>query len=505
VDSLPGTTPTADRTYRVEWATVPSTAAPGDVYSRRYAGRDGAFWLDSADDDGGRYSVVGAADGVLSHTARYRLGDGAVTVAHADGRRTTVAGDVFTFLGDALAAFAVEPADDLPSPFALGYVGYLGYELRGVSCGMPVRARSEHDDAYLVLAERALVFDARHDRVHALALVGGDDDALTAASRSWLEETVRWLGEQPPGEEEPSEVPAPPMPLDAIEHVLEFRHDRQEYLALVERCLEHIRAGESYEICLTNTLRTARLVDPWATYQRLRRISPVPYGAYLECGSTTVLSASPERFLGISSTGEVETRPIKGTRPRGRTPAEDAALRADLLASEKDRAENLMIVDLMRNDLSRVCETGSVHVEELFSVETYPLVHQLVSSVRGRLRPDRTAVDCVRAAFPGGSMTGAPKRRTLEILEDLEDGPRGVYSGALGWFSLDGAADLSIVIRTIVTGPAGTTLGVGGAITALSDPAAEYAETLVKARAMAAALVDDGPTSPAVGDVHDEA
>jgi para-aminobenzoate synthetase len=505
VDSLPGTTPTADRTYRVERRTVRCAASPADVYAQRFAGRPGAFWLDSAAADGGRYSVVGAADGVLSHTVRYRVGAGSVTVTGPDGRASEVAGDVLTFLAGSLRRYAVTPDDDLPSPFALGYVGYLGYELRGDTCEMPVGVRSEHDDAFLVLAERALVFDVRTAQVHALALVRDGDEELCTGSRRWLDETARWLEGQPAAQPPGPDLPAPPMPLDAIEQVLEFRHPRREYVALVERCLEHIRQGESYEICLTNTLRTARLVDPWATYQRLRRVSPVPYGAYLECGTTTVLSASPERFLGISSAGDVETRPIKGTRPRGRTAAEDAELRADLLASEKDRAENLMIVDLMRNDLSRVCETGSVHVEDLFAVESYPMVHQLVSSVRGRLRADRTAVDCVRAAFPGGSMTGAPKRRTLEILEELEDGPRGVYSGALGWFSLDGAADLSIVIRTIVTGPSGTTLGVGGAITALSDPAAEYAETLVKARAMATALVGDPAWSPAVGDVHDEA
>jgi len=517
VDRLTGTTPTPGPRYRVQWSTVTCAADPADVFAQRYAGRAGAFWLDSGASDGGRYSVVGAVDGVVSHTVRYRLGDGAVTVTGADGRTSRTPADVFGFLSDALARFAVEPDADLPSPFALGYVGYLGYELRGDSCDMPVGVRSEQDDAFLVLAERALVFDARTGQVHALALVG-DDETLTAASRAWLAEVTAWLAALPSagpsagpapgpgaGPRAGTALPAPPLPLDAIEQVLEFRHPRREYLALVERCLEHIRRGESYEICLTNTLRTGPLADPWATYQRLRRISPVPYGAYLECGDgTTVLSASPERFLAVSSAGEVETRPIKGTRPRGRTPAEDDALRADLLASEKDRAENLMIVDLMRNDLSRVCETGSVHVEELFTVETYPMVHQLVSSVRGRLRPDRGAVDCVRAAFPGGSMTGAPKRRTLEILEDLEGGPRGVYSGALGWFSLDGAADLSIVIRTIVSSPSGTTMGVGGAITAMSDPAAEYAETLVKARAMAAALVGDVPASPEVRDVHDE-
>jgi para-aminobenzoate synthetase len=221
-------------------------------------------------------------------------------------------------------------------------------------------------------------------------------------------------------------------------------------------------------------------LDPWSAYRLLRRDNPAPFGALLRFGSLSVLGCSPERFIRVDSDRWVESKPIKGTRPRGASAPEDERLRLDLSRNPKDRAENLMIVDLVRNDLGICAEVGSVHVEKLFDVETYATVHQLVSTVRARLRPDRSAVDCVRSSFPGGSMTGAPKLRTMSIIDDLEDGPRGVYSGALGYFSLSGAADFSIVIRTLVVEPDRISFGVGGAIIALSDPGAEFEEIAVK-------------------------
>ena len=269
---------------------------------------------------------------------------------------------------------------------------------------------------------------------------------------------------------------------------VELRHDRAAYLKRIDECFDEINAGESYEICMTNMVTVHTQIDVLPTFAHLRRVSPVPFGALLDFGDVAVLSASPERFLSIDLHGAVEAKPIKGTRPRGGDAAEDRALVAELRDNPKDRAENLMIVDLLRNDLNTVCSVGSVHVPKLFDVETYAAVHQLVSTIRGTLAPGRSAVDCIRAAFPGGSMTGAPKVRTMEIIDRLEQGPRGVYSGALGWFSLSGASDLSIVIRTLVVDSGRVTFGVGGAIVALSDPDGEFDETVVKSRAMMTAL-----------------
>jgi para-aminobenzoate synthetase len=319
----------------------------------------------------------------------------------------------------------------------------------------------------MVFADRAVVFDHESRRAHLLSLT---DDGWFDVAEAALRGT------------EPLTAPVPAARSGVAE--VSLRHTRPHYLKLVDACLEAITAGESYEVCLTNEVTWRGDVDPWAAYRFLRRESPAPFGALLRFGELSVLSTSPERFLRVDRHGVVLSEPIKGTRPRGRTPAEDAALREDLATSEKDRAENLMIVDLVRNDLGHHAEVGSVEVPRLFDIETYATVHQLVSGVRAKLRHDSSAVRCVRDAFPGGSMTGAPKIRTMQILDGLEGGPRGVYSGALGYFSLSGSADFSIVIRTLVVHGDKVSFGVGGAVIALSDGAEEFEETAVKATAM---------------------
>ena len=262
----------------------------------------------------------------------------------------------------------------------------------------------------------------------------------------------------------------------------------EAYLENIAACRREIFEGESYEICLTTELRSEGTLDPVSAYRALRARNPAPFAALLRLGELSVLSSSPERFLRVDRERTVESRPMKGTAARVAEPFADACRAAELRRDEKTRAENLMIADLVRNDLGRVSRLGTVEVPRLMVVESHATVHQMVTVVRGRLRESADAIDCVRAAFPAGSMTGAPKLRTLEIIDRLERRPRGVYSGALGFLAVNGTADLNVVIRTLVASPEGLTIGAGGAIVAGSEPEAELEEMLLKARPLLEAV-----------------
>lgn len=428
------------------------------------------FWLDSSRPGGplGRLSVLGDASGPLGRTAEADVHAGTVTVTDRAGRRV-LRTPFLDWLDRDLAGTATE-VPGLPFDFALGWVGYLGYELKAECDGAAVH-RSPDPDASMVFCDRALVLDHRDGTGHLLALAEDGDEA---AARDWLASAAARLAAV--AGRRPGPCPPPPSPAPVA-----LRHDRDAYLELVRTCQAEIADGETYEVCLTNMVEARARPDPWQTYRRLRRTDPAPFAAFLHFGRTAVLSTSPERFLRIDRHGTMESRPVKGTRPRGATAEQDARRRAELASSEKDRAENLMIVDLVRHDLGRSARVGSVVADPVFDVESFATVHQLVSTVRARLRPGTGPVAAVRAAFPGGSMTGAPKIRTMQLIDRLEGGPRGVYSGAIGYLSLTGAVDLSIVIRTAVLSGDRVRYGVGGAVIALSDPAAEFEETAVKA------------------------
>jgi para-aminobenzoate synthetase len=364
-----------------------------------------------------------------------------------------------------------------------GFVGYLGYECKA-DCGSSNTHKSDVPDAVQMLANRVIAVDHTTGRTYAMALcVGEEPDAL-----EWLEQaerTIRDALRAPTAELAATGTNGDPPSQPVI-----FRpgRGREQYLADIARCQSALSAGESYEVCLTDQIHTDASPDPWQLYRGLRRSNPAPFAAYLKLGEVAVVSSSPERFLSVDRERKVMARPIKGTAPRSADPVEDEATRKELQEDEKTFAEHLMIVDLLRNDLGRVCEVDSVRVPELMVIEQYATVHQMISNVVGTLEPGRSPIDCVRACFPGGSMTGAPKLRTMEIIDDIEREARGVYSGAIGYFGADGVVDLSIVIRTIVLRPGATTIGAGGAIVMQSDPEDEFEEILLKARAPMAAI-----------------
>lgn len=364
-------------------------------------------------------------------------------------------------------------------PLQSGLIGYLAYELlHAIEPAVP-RSAAPAPAGELAHFVRFAVIVAV-DSAARCTWICGEDAGLVAAARSLVDSAPDRIDlAMPPrvtGEFGLSELKA-----CGLEPVTE----PATYRELVDRSREEIAAGRFFEVCLTQEFRASLTAEGAELYDILRASNPAPMGAYLRADDLEVLCTSPERLVSVSASGAVETRPIKGTRPRSSDLAEDRHLREALAASPKDRAENTMIVDLARNDLGRVCETGSVAVPELCIVESYASVHHLVSTVRGQLREGLGPIDVIRACFPGGSMTGAPKVEAMKMISEVERSQRGIFSGAIGWIGDDGAMDLNIVIRTIVKDGDRLSLHTGGAVTSDSVAEAEYAETMDKARVLA--------------------
>jgi para-aminobenzoate synthetase len=470
--------PTVGESLAVRLSMIEREVDAETLFLGLYRDSPHSFWLDSSRCERGlaRFSYLGDPSGPLGEVLSYSLGDGAVVVESSGGVQRLVDGTIFDVLEKRLAESRIEL--DVPFDFNGGYVGYFGYELKE-HCGSVNRHKAETPDAVWMRADRLIVIDHLESRTYLLAVCRAGTGSVAEAD-AWLASTaaaVDALEQAGPARYQPGPSPAVDVPAS-------FVRDREAYLADIEECQRQLRAGESYEICLTNMLRAPAPADDLDFYLRMRRTNPAPYSAFLRFGGLRVLSSSPERFLCIDRHRTVESKPIKGTAARSEDPVTDESRRLELAQSAKTRAENLMIVDLVRNDLGQVCEVGSVHVPKFMATESYATVHQLVSTIRGRLRSTVSAIDCVKASFPGGSMTGAPKLRTIEITDRLESEARGIYSGALGYFGYNGSADLSIVIRTAIFWQDVVLVGAGGAIVLDSDPVDEYEEMLLKARAV---------------------
>jgi para-aminobenzoate synthetase component 1 len=480
----------------------PAAAAPSSARVRRLPELDGAAPLDVAEafrdlpglallesarpGRTGRWSIL-TADPVA---VLGRAAEGADPFAHARVLlRRLARTDVTVGDGEDASREGIRAASaDLP-PFVGGLVGYLGYDLGRRLERLPSIARADQPlpEVRLALHDWAIVWDRRTGR----AWLGGralDGDAARLDARlAEVQERVAWGWSMPrPAAYRPSSLDRPEAELRFVSGTT-----RAQWVERVEDVRAAIAAGEIYQANLTRRLEAPFAGDPWPLFRRLRTGDPALFAGYLDLGHApagdgggqrALLSASPEPFLAVDADGNVATDPIKGTRPRGRTREEDRDLARELLASRKDQAENVMIVDVLRNDLGRVCVPGTVRVPRLLRLERTAAVQHLVTTVTGRLAPERDAFDLLAASFPGGSITGAPKIRAMEVIERLEPVRRGPYCGTMLWMGADGRMGSSILIRTFVADGRRLTLHVGGGITYRSDPQAEWDETVAKAR-----------------------
>jgi para-aminobenzoate synthetase component 1 len=448
-----------------------------------------SFFLDSGINPYGlgRYSFIGS-DPFLVFSS---CGGDIQLVSHDD--RILLRGNPLDILREQLNRYNIDKSK-YPVPFVGGVVGYLGYDLCHFIERLPVTTRDDVmlPDCCMAFYDSVLAYDHVENRVYAIASGLPDVDRVRRErkARQRIDELTYLVCHNGKNNDikRTKRVSSKSRFMDVNDSVeLRSNFTRDEYLKAVENAIEYIANGDIFQVNLSQRFSVDLAVDPYELYLRLRSISPAPFACYLNFGEVTVASASPERFLHLDG-NLVQTRPMKGTRPRGRSPVEDDMLAAELLRSKKDCAENIMIVDLERNDLGKVCEYGSVKVRDLCTLEKYATVFQLTSTVTGKLREDKDRIDLLKAAFPGGSITGAPKVRAMEIIDELEPTRRGVYTGSAGYLGFDGCMDLNIVIRTFVIKNGRVYFQVGGGIVSDSDPQAEYQETLDKARALMAAL-----------------
>ena len=422
---------------RLFCANLPSRVSMPDAFITLHANDEYAFLLDREHNLNNRFSVMGAAKSL-------------VTAGELE--------DALKELSDSIE----NNLTDLPFDFRPGLVGAYSYE----------------GEALFMVVDRAIVLDHASSQAYFIGVFETEQDFIDFRDSALLR--LALMG----GEGAVYRSTNKLQPVTAIT----TRHSDEEYLGLIERAKEFIAKGDAYQLCLTNQMTLETATNPFTVYLSLRLANPSPYLSFIRIGSVTLVSSSPEQFLRVNESGLVSSKPIKGTRKRSTDEAEDLLLVEELRSNEKERAENLMIVDLMRNDLGRVSEPSDVVVAKLFDVESYATVHQLVSTVEAKLKPGLDVFDAIEACFPAGSMTGAPKISAMEILVGLEQGQRGLYSGCFGYISYKGAADLAMTIRTIVFEEGKATIGIGGGITIDSDPQAELFETKLKAKALLSAL-----------------
>jgi para-aminobenzoate synthetase component 1 len=480
-------------------------------YFSAFAHEEHSFLLESRMDPEklGRYSFAGRQPFLVFKSKGRQI---EIHIDHGIDRRK---GQAFQELGQLLSRYKVDPSayQDNQIPFLGGAVGYFGYELNYVLEKLPCLGDDDLSlpDSYFMFVDHVLIYDHLEKRLF-LSVIAFDEIKEVAQEKvqerfnelhNWmlsveaekLAERERLANGEPNVDIAGDTAPA-----------VQFREmfNESQYMAAVQEAKDHIFAGDIFEVCMTHRFECDFESNPFDLYKELRRINPAPFASFINLPCVKIVSSSPERFVRVDRQGWSASRPIKGTRPRGKTARQDKQLHRELMASVKDRAENMMIVDLVRNDLGRVCEVGTVQVSELMTIEKYATVFQMVSTIIGKLEEGKCSLDLVQACFPGGSMTGAPKIEAMKIIDALEPVKRGIYSGSIGYIDYAGNLDLNIVIRTILIKDGKAYFQVGGAVVADSDPRDEYLETLHKARALRLALqtaVQRRPSVPAIDNV----
>ncbi len=439
------------------------------------------FFLDSSMDPQklGRYSFMGANPFLVMRSRGKNVN------ILEEGIPSRMRGNPFDILGEYLGKYRLD-VTDAPIPFIGGAVGYLSYDLCHFIESLPKTAVDDLNlpESYFGFYDIVLAYDNLLKTTYIISTGFPEQDESHRLRHA--QERLNEYKEKLALFHHEAGIPITNS-LAVKKWELKGNFTHKEYVEAVARARQYIIDGDIFEVNISQRFETPLSISPWELYLRLRTINPAPFASYLGFDKVTIVSASPERFLKVQGDC-VETRPIKGTVRRGKTPREDVKNARELLASIKDHAENMMIVDLERNDLGRVCRYGSVRVTELAILETFPTVFHLTSTIVGQLRPDKNRYDLLKATFPGGSITGAPKVRSMEIIDELEPTRRSIYTGSIGYLSFDGNMDINIVIRTFIIKGKRAYFQVGGAVVYDSDPESEYQETLDKGRALVNAL-----------------
>lgn len=459
--------------YKVAVREIYEFKDPEQVFLHFYSDDENTVWLDSSSIVEGfsRFSFMGGGGGKFFSKVTYFSHENKIII-NKNNSKKILNESIFDYLRRETSKYYTD-TPNVEFNFNCGFAGYLGYETKQKRNSI-LNNKSDLPDAVFLFLDRLIVFDHQYRKIFLLNLC---EKGYEVEAEEWfntVEEDLKNL--------KPKKNIIPLVCNKSLQFSLS--RDYKTYMGDITKCLQFMKDGESYEICLTNKINAYIDIDSLSYYRILRQINPAPYGTFLRFNDINIAGSSPERFIYVNKNGLVESKPMKGTIKRGSTKGEDESFFSYLENDEKTRAENLMICDLIRNDLGIVCKIGSVNVSKLMVVETYATVHQMISLIEGNLREDMDAIDCINSSFPGGSMTGAPKKRTMEIIDSIEKEARGIYSGSIGYFALNKSADFNIVIRTAVITPGCFSVGVGGAIVALSDPQEEFDEIMLKGKAL---------------------